>query len=312
MLRKFVTYCLIFFIPVLAGYGIAEYLTLQIPSSFATNAAYMEGRENQFEQLILGSSQMQQSVNPEWIHSPTLNLASGDQHHDTDFKLLKGIAPRLPKLKTVILEVSYSHFEIPHNGKDFWKNNFYLKFYDINNFERAVYFKDKLAYLANPPLFAKRIKNYYIDGERKEVYNEFGFNTNAFFGQFELLKHDEERIANITRFKINRIPNLEIFKKNTSLYFEMLDYLKEQEYQVIISKVPMYKTYHTQKQPDILKRRDSIISETLKRYHNVTIFDLEQDTLNFEVYDFWNQSHLNPKGAKKFTARLDSLLQRLN
>ncbi|MBX2829032.1 MAG: hypothetical protein KTR22_12780 [Flavobacteriaceae bacterium] len=311
MMRKFATYCLLFFIPVVLGYGIAEYATLRMPSSFKANVDYLEGREDSFENLVLGSSQMRQSVNPEWIQSSTFNLASGDQHHDTDFKLLKGIEDRLPALKTVIFEVSYSHFEIAHNGKDFWKNNFYLKYYGINNFERNVYFKDRLAFLANPPYFSERIVQYYMDGERKEVYNAQGFNTNAFYGQFEILGHDVDKIAAMPNFKINREPNLEVFKTNTSVYFEMLDHLKSKEYQVVICLVPMYKTYHHKKHPDILKRRDSILGVTLKEYDNVTLFDLERDTLNFEVTDFWNQSHLNPDGAKKYSKRLDSLLNTL-
>ncbi|MDC8004532.1 hypothetical protein POV27_10775 [Aureisphaera galaxeae] len=311
MLRKFATYCLLFFIPVIGIYCIAEYLTLNIPSSFTSNVAYMEAEEYTFENMVLGSSQMQQAVNPEWIQSSTLNMASGDQHHDTDFKLLKGMEDRLPHLKTIIFEVSYSHFEIAHNSKDFWKNNFYLKYYGINNFERGIYFKDKLAYLSNPPFFSKKIIEYYVDGEHKEVYNAQGFNTNSFHGQFQNLGHDEEKIAAMPRFKINTEPNLDIFEVNTRLYFEMLDYLQEKGYNVVICKVPMYKTYHDRKHPGILHRRDSILNESLERYANVTLFDLEQDTLNFEVHDFWNQSHLNPNGAEKYSRRLDSLLRTL-
>ncbi len=309
MQRKFVTYCLLFFLPVIIGYGVVEYFTVSMPNSFQANKDYMEGKGDAFENLVLGSSQMRGAVNPEWIQQPTLNLASGDQHHDTDFKLLRGIKEKLPNVKTVIFEVSYSHFEIPHNGKDFWKNNFYLKYYGINHFERSVYFKDQLSYLAHPSFFSEKIQDYYIDGNRKEVYNAYGFNTNAFHGQFQDLGHDEVKIAAMPRFKINTDPDLITFKRNTTLYFELLDFLKANDYNVVISLVPMYKTYHGKKHPDILRRRDSILSVTLKNYDNVTLFDLERDTLNFEVNDFWNQSHLNPVGAKKYTQRLDSLLQ---
>ncbi|GAB5400337.1 MAG: hypothetical protein Aureis2KO_19220 [Aureisphaera sp.] len=312
MLRKFATYTLLFFVPVVIGYGLVEYLTLEMPSSFKANVSYMEGNKNTFENMVLGSSQMRQSVNPEWIQTPTINMASGDQHHDTDFKLLKGMEDEFPNLETVIFEVSYSHFEIPHNGKDFWKNNFYLKYYKANNFERQVYFKDRLAYLANPQFFSKKIWEYYSEGERKEVYNEYGFNTNSYHGQFQDLGHDEIKIAAMPRFKINTEPSLKVFKKNTALYFDILNYCKQKGYKVVVCKVPMYKTYHQRKNPDILRRRDSILELSQKQFDNITLFDLEQDTINFEVNDFWNQSHLNPKGAEKYTKRLDSLLQTLN
>jgi hypothetical protein len=73
MQRKFLTYCLLFFVPVIAGYLVVEYFSLHLPSVFRANEAYMEREQNSFETLILGSSQMQSAVNPEWIDSPTLN-----------------------------------------------------------------------------------------------------------------------------------------------------------------------------------------------------------------------------------------------
>lgn len=312
MQRKFLTYCLLFFIPVIVGYGVMEFLSRDLPSSFKTNSYYIKREGAKLETLVLGSSQMQSAINPEWLDSPTLNLASGDQHHDTDFKLLKNFQEQLPKLKTVVLEVSYSHFELPHNGPDFWKNSMYLNYYHVNCYERNTYFKDRLLYLSNPKLFSEKIIPHFVKREQLEVYNEFGFNTNNYRGQFKTLGHDEEKIAAMPRFKINTEPNLSIFATNTSLFDDMLAYLSEKKIKVIICKVPMYKTYHARKHPDILRRRDSVIDQLLRKYSNVSLMDAETDTLNYEVKDFWNQSHLNPKGAKKFTARLNAVLQTLD
>ena len=308
MQRKFLTYCLLFFVPVIAGYLVIEYFSSQLPSVFRANESYIEREQNKFETLVLGSSQMQSAINPEWLESPTLNIASGDQHHDTDFKLLQGIHERLPKLKTVVLEVSYSHFELPHNGKDFWKNSLYLKYYGINAFERNTYFKDRLLYLANPRFFSERIDEHFIQKQELVAYNEFGFNTKNYEGQFKVLGHNEEKIAKMPNFKINKVPNPYIFEINTALFHDMLNFLAEENYQVIITKVPMYKTYHPRKNPDILRRRDSVLQSVLQKYPNTQLLDLENNTVDFNVKDYWNQSHLNPDGAKKFTARLNQLL----
>ncbi len=309
MQRKFLTYGLLFFLPVVAGYLAMEYLSLSLPSAIKANQEYIKRVNNNFETLILGSSQIQGAVNPEWLDSPTLNLASGDQHHDTDFKLLKGFEPKLSNLKTVVIEVSYSHFELPHNGKDFWKNTLYLKYFDVNSFERNTYFKDRLVYLSNPRFFSEKIYQQYIKKNAIEKYNDYGYNTENYEGQFKVLGHDEKKIANMPRFKINTEPNLEIFATNTRLFYEMLDYLSEKELVVILAKVPMYKTYHTKKNPAILQRRDSVVADVLKKYRNVKLLDLETDTVLFNVNDYRNQSHLNPDGAKKFTAWLNALLK---
>lgn len=312
MQRKFLTYCLLFFVPVVAVYLAVEYFSTQVPSVFKANEAYMEREQHGFETLVLGSSQMQSAVNPEWLDSPTLNLASGDQHHDTDFKLLKGIHESLPKLKTVVLEVSYSHFELPHNGKDFWKNSLYLKYYHINTFERNTYFKDRLLYLSNPRFFSARIDEHFIQKQELVAYNEFGFNTKNYEGQFKVLGYDEKKIAKVPNFKINTEPNPYIFAMNTTLFHEMLAFLAKENYKVIIAKVPMYTTYHPRKNTGILRRRDSVLGSALQKYPNTQLFDLENNTTDFNVKDYWNQSHLNPDGAKKFTARLNELLNTSN
>ena len=286
-----------------------EYLSLSLPSAIKANQEYIERTNDNFETLILGSSQIQSAVNPEWLDSPTLNLASGDQHHDTDFKLLKNIQPKLHNLKTVVIEVSYSHFELPHNGKDFWRNALYLKYYNANCYERNIYFKDRLVYLSNPGFFSERISEQYIKKKTTIKLNDHGFNTENYEGQFKALDHDEEKIVNMPRFKINTEANLEIFAINTQLFYEMLDYLSEKELVVILTKVPMYKTYHAKKNPAILRRRDRVITDVLQKYHNVKLLDLETDTVLFHVKDYWNQSHLNPDGAKKFTAWLNALLK---
>ena len=310
MQRKFLTYCLLFVLPVVLGYGLMEFLSDDLPSVFKTNRAYIKRERDNFQTLVLGSSQMQSAVNPAEMEA-TLNLASGDQHHDTDFKLLKAFQQRLPKLKTVVLEVSYSHFELPHNGPDFWKNSMYLKYYDVNCYDRNTYFKDRLLYLSNPKVFSRKIVTHHIEKEQNEVYNEFGFNTNNYQGQFKDLGHDEEKIAAMPRFKINTEPNLAIFAENSTLFYNMLDFLAEKDLEVVICKVPMYKTYHAKKNPDILRRRDSILVDALDKYSNITLLDAETDTLNYVVKDFWNQSHLNPKGAKKFTAQLSEVIRSL-
>ena len=311
MQRKFLTYSLLFFLPVVAGYLALEHASRQLPSVFKENQRYISETAPSIETLVLGSSQMQGAINPEWLDSPTVNMASGDQHHNTDFKLLQGMMERFPQLKTVVLEVSYSHFELPHNGKDFWKNTLYLNYFEVNCFERTTYFKDRLLYLANPKFFSRRLHQDYLSKEETTNFNAYAFNLNNYEGQFKTLDYDEQRIADMPNFKINREPNLQLFKHNTALFEEMLIFLRAKNLQVILVQAPMYKTYHSKKTPAILNRRDSTVNAVLRKYENVRLLNAENDTINYGVKDFWNQSHLNPKGAEKFTATLNTLLKDL-
>lgn len=309
MQRKFITYSLLFFIPVLVIFLAVEWLTISIPSNFSVNKKYIEKSGNTIETLILGTSHVMNAANPAWMQSPTLNLASGNQFLDTDLKLYKSIHKKLPSLKNVVLEVSYSHFEIPPNGKDFWKNSLYYKFYDVNCFERTAYFKDKLIYLSNPAFFSERIEEFYINKKNIPALNAYGFNSNDSYGQFRAQDYNQMKIDTIKRFRINTEPNLKLFETNTSIFFVLLDSLKKEKRNIVICTTPMYKTFLQKRNPEILKRRDSIFNLIKRAYPSITILNAEADTNSYQLKHFWNHSHLNPSGAAIFTKQLDSVLR---
>ncbi|PKA84330.1 hypothetical protein ATE92_2517 [Ulvibacter sp. MAR_2010_11] len=312
MQRNFIKYLLLFFIPLLLGYATIEYLTLQLPSGYEKNKTLFQDEGDTVEVLVLGSSQLNNAVNPALLKYPTLNLASGDQHHNTDFKLLKALLPKLSNLNTIVLEVSYSHFELPHNSPDFWKNSVYLKYYSVNCFERTTYFKDKLIYLSFPAFYSEKIHAHYIAKSEKAAFNRFGFDTLNYEGRFKTLNYNEAKIDSLPRFKINKQPNPEIFKTNTALFYELLDYLKANHLNVIICQTPMYKAYLPQRNSEILQRRDSVLTHVAVKYSNVHFLNTEEDTLHFKVRHYWNESHLNPDGAATFTAMLQQKLDSLH
>lgn len=309
MQRKFITYGFLFFIPVVLGYLTVEYYTRQIPSSYEINKNRLEQHGEEIETLILGSSQMMSGINGEWLSATALNLASGNQHHDTDLKLLLGVLPKLPKVQHVVLEVSYSHFELPHNGADFWKHSVYLDYYDVNCFKRTTYFKDRLIFLSNPAFFAEQMQEYYLDHTLVPEFNAFAFNYADSYGQFNAMEYDKAMIDKQDHFKINLVENLDLYKSNTALFKKLLDTLQKLQKRVIIASPPMYHTYLQHRVPTILERRNNILKEILTEYDHVELLLEEENTRDYELKDFWNQSHLSPSGAKKFTASLNQRLQ---
>ena len=221
---------------------------------------YYHENKQDFEVLVLGSSQMKDAVNPEWMNMPTLNMASGNQHHDTDFKILKTVVPQLPRLKTVVLEVSYSHLELPHNGKEFWKNGIYYTYYGVNAFERPAWFKDRLIYLSNPRFFSERLIGHYKKTDPPAGFSTYGFDTLNYGGLFQDLKYSEAAIETKQRFRINETENPVIFRKNTALLHEILEYLDDNGIQVVLCTAPMYKSYLPRRNSKITDRRDSVLT----------------------------------------------------
>ncbi len=303
MQKKLYISALIFFLPVVMILFVTEMVCRQLPSNYALISDYLDTDADKIELMALGTSQIKDGINPALMSVPAINLASGNQHHDTDFKLYKEISKRLPELNTVVLEASYSHFEMPHNGKDFWKNSVYNLFYDVNCFERPTWFKDRLLYISNPSYFSSQLLLYYRKNELKPGYNRYGFDTLNFEGRFKRLNFNEEKIAG-TNFRINRIPDRILFKKNAELFIDMIETIKTTDRQIIIVKPPMYKTFLTKRVPHIVHRRDSLLNSISQTFPDIKFLDLEADTVNFKAIHYKNQSHLNPTGAKVFTQLL--------
>lgn len=308
---RFLKYCVVFLIPVILAYIVLELLVLNIPINYKVFGHYLDKHSQEIEVLGLGSSQEKNGFNPALSDKSALNLGSTGQHHNEDFHILKGTIERLPKLKYVVMEVSYNHLELPHRPNDYWKNTIYLKYYDVNAFERPTWFKDRLVYLSNVHFYSYILMDYYVHKKDKAILNEYGYDTNDFEGAFSKLDYNESKIVNHKFRVINREDSI-VFKKNTAFLFEMMDYMKSKDLKVIICTMPLYKTYVKKRLPGLVHRRDSVLDVIKKKYNNVVLLEEEADTINFTVKDFLNENHLNPDGAKKFTPLLNQKLDSLD
>src|SRR5690606_32496243 len=234
-------------------YSILEMFATDLPINYKVVGEYLKSNSNKIELMALGSSQVKAGFNPAVCNKTAITLASASQHHKEDFLILQGTIDRLPNLKYVLFEVSYMHLELPYHQNDYWKNTIYLKYYNVNAFERKTYFKDELLYLSNSRYYTSKLKDYYIDNETEHL-NKFSFNTNNYKGAFSELNYDENKIA-AHSFKIYTRENLAIFKHNTAYLFEMLEYMQQQNLKVILCTFPLYKTYLNKRNMNVVHRR---------------------------------------------------------
>jgi len=306
----FTKICILFFIPVILVYAVLEYSVQKIPTTYKTVGKYLDNNAPDIEVAFFGSSQIKNSVNPAFIDKNSINLSSTSQHHNTDFKLLKQTRDRLSNLKVVILEISYGHFEFPHNTKYFWKNNLFLKYYDVNTFERTTYFKDRLIFLSRPGYFSKLLIDHYFKGGTSQVINEYGFDENNFKGKFKRLKYNDSLLLK-SKVVMGWRVNENRFYHNVDYFYKMLEYCKKEGFKVVICSTPIFKSYRDQRNPIIVNRRDSIINVFKKEYPDIVFFNLENDT-SFTAKHYKNENHLNPDGAKLFSKKLNKILNDLD
>lgn len=307
--QRFIRICILFFIPIILIFAAMEYAATKIPTNYSFISKKLASQGENITVAIFGSSQIQNSVNPEFIDKPAINFSSTSQHHNSDFEILKQTIDRLPKLDIVAFEVSYGHFEIPHNSKYFWKNNIYLKYYDVNTFHRTTYFKDRFLITTRTGFFSELLWSYYIRGKNDMDYNEYGFDRNNYKGKFKKLNYNTASILR-SDIKDDARINRNAFQNNVPYFFDMLEYCKEKALNVVIMSPPTFPNYNKERYSDVLQRRDSILEIVQKTYSNVYFINSEKDSV-FSVELFRNENHLNPDGAEVFTKKLNALLNQI-
>ncbi|WP_147309588.1 hypothetical protein [Marixanthomonas ophiurae] len=269
----------------------------------------MNNEGSSVETIVFGSSQIQSGINPAFLNKPSINLSSRGQHHNTDFIILKGAIDRFPNLKTVVFEASYGHFEIPHRSKYFWKNSLFLKYYHINTFERSVTPIDSLLFKSHPGLFSEMLITHYLKDTIPDVYNRYGFDLNHYEGKFKKLQYDSNAI--ITKpVKIYKREDVKVLAYNSEYFYKMIEYCLNRNSKVVILSPPTFSNYNQQRNPNVLRRRDSILNLIGRKYKNIYFLNAEKDP-DFKVEDFRNENHLNPKGAEKLTKKLNTFLKEI-
>ena len=313
-MKKFIIRLIKFSLPIIVlGSGIVflEFYIFTRSSMFKLKADHFKENKDNIDVLILGSSHNMDGINPEYVDNFNLsNLAVGGGDIRIDFGVFEYAIKKSPKLKFVILPLSYHTIENGHNPKNVLLCR-YLRHHNLNLFEREESIKDYSLLLSNPELFKMYIT---INSRGKKVsINKYGYTTKIPFyetDRFGNLNYDENIILNDTsNFFITRhkYEDLESYYRNTKIMDHMINTCIQKNIIPIMISTPVYKSYYQSYLPAKEKWRKNYIHQFIEKYPSSIFLDYEQDS-RFKVTDFKNEDHLNPKGAEKFSKILNDTL----
>ena len=297
---------MLFTIPIVVGMLIVEGLVRQIPNSINIASKNLEKEYDSINSLVLSASQNQKAINPEYLSKKAFLAAGAAQNYKLDYYLLKGLHRKLPNLEKIILGCTYRHFETRPQSKNYWKYRSHLLYYNVNAFDRPVYFKDKLIYLSNPHFYSAQLRSYYIENKRP-IYNEFGFQLSLHEDRFAQMNYNKDEISQSYKARYNERLNKKFIVYNVNWLNKIIAYCKEHHIEIIFTKTPTYENYRKYHKPDIVFRRDSILKSILQNNTHTSLFDQETNS-DYEVIHYLNENHLNPSGAEIFTKKLDAFL----
>lgn len=306
-MKKLIIGVFIFFTPIVLINTAIELYVRDLPFTIKNRAEYFEKNKENIEILILGGSQNRDAMNVEVMEKPSFNIGTSSQGYYINSKFLKSLAPQLPKLKTVVIPMTYKHFEMAPPQYNSWRNNAYRYYFDLEIDDKFTYFKDKLLFLSNPKIYNSILKNFHnrdTTNPENALYN-YDIRSSLFYK----LEFDKNKIANYDFKIIPKKQNLQYLIAHKKYLDEMLAYCENQNINIVFSMTPVTNEY-LQKQNPIIKRHvDSILSKSLVDY-GAKLFCPEID--EFSLFkDFRDHTHLSPSGAAKYSKQIETFINHL-
>ena len=287
-------------------------------NTFKAKSELIEEGKNEIELLLLGSSQLAHSVNPEFIRLKTASLAIDGSALDIDYLLFQKYFSQLKEIKAVVIELSYhSMFEI--RGEAWAKNHLLLNYFQINNYGTTPSVNQHFLISAQPQFYLRKLLQE-LKYKGVSHYNKYGFIDKPLdtaihlpITRFRRLSYDEERIQWTSQDYLSKISHFSLstepFEVNAQRLRAIRDTCEKYQVQLIFVSPPKHQFYNQKMEEKKLEMREEFLHEMLS---NKIVHFLNYET-DFEKKTrlFDNENHMNIKGAeiftKKISAHIDSL-----
>lgn len=250
------------------------------------------------QMLITGISYTQKAIKTEGFYKRTFSFACASQDLFYDFNIIKWLLKnhklKLTNLKYVLIGMSYYSFQYDLSLSSLKYRT--LLYYDaigiLHNFKDV---DDILGNKNNTMNIAKEIFKFNSNGI---VQIDWMLNKENIY---TLDEHKGKIQAEIDCNK--NYP--ETVKENIRVFDEYLNLLEEHNIKPVVMIAPVSKYYSKYFSKRIKDEFMNIINERKEKFQFIDYFDSKL----FDDSDFFDVSHLNQKGATKFTKILNNIIE---
>lgn len=296
-MRWFVFRFALYTIPVLLIAALFEISLRQIPNNYSYIDDQLLHHGDSIEVLILGNSHAFNGVNPEGFGVPAFNAASISQDHRFDRALFERYLDRLPRLKAVVIPVSYAsiggRIEL---GNEPWRMKNYAIYMGQSAQTRNI--EDRLEIMSR--LKGEQFRSligFWFRGETNITCDRFGGKP----GKSDRdLDFSTEAVVAVNRHSKGPLGP---YRANLNELNELIRTAERRGIRTLLFAPPGHSTYRALLDPQQLGL-SKVIPRQLDREHgSVRYIDLLADA-RFVTSDFSNPDHLNASGNKRLTSIL--------
>jgi hypothetical protein len=278
---------------------VVEFKLRTINSEYEKKQKGLLEKSSEIEILILGNSRSDNGLNPAFFSKPAYNLAYGSQTILYDKQLVLKYLPILKKLKYVVLSLDYHSLSSGYlQERDF----FYYHYFDIN-VKNKDFIKEKLSYFFYVYTPKVSIKLLQENKHVKMVNGWSGYDSSISSRLTE--RYGKERAQSFD-LAINQSRKTKEYIEVQKEYEDLIRFLNENNITPIIITAPCNKPFTKFLDEKNIQYNIEFIQKMKRKYNLVYLNSLNDSAFN--VSDFYNNDHLNKKGAEKYTKKIDSLV----
>lgn len=306
-MKTFILKLLIFLLPLMLLLTYLEFKVSQIPTYLSQKKGYFETQLDNIEVVSTGLS-YGNSIDPQFFDHKGFNLFNDAEDLYYDIQVIEKYLGRLPKLKLVILPISYFSLEYRLDRSPWaWRAPFYKFIFNIPPQDSTSLF--------NPGFYSytaaygwHEVLNYIKNGFSGNMNNILHHNgwrevgTKGIIDSPESIRQGRQNIEYIESILMDDRTN----KTNKELISGFIEFCQSRKIKVILVTPPFFHTYYDFIDPVKYGRMQDNI-KILTEKHQIPYHNFLKDG-RFVSDDFYTGDHVNNHGAEKFSRILNEII----
>lgn len=298
--KLFIKRLFYFLIPFILALPLVEYGLSTIPNSYNKKKEYLEKQLDSTEVIITGNSYSAFGIDPSYLSLHGFNLSNVGQPMYYDKALTLAYLAKMPYLKQAIIPVCYFSFTSrASDSPEYWRAYFYGKFWHLKprNSKPLDFLEYSYIKLYYPETMNYISSFFQVNLAKNLRANGFMIKDTVFDGFLDSVG------ARYHTDKFHSDEFRSLYNETTTDLEELVSALRKRNVKVSLITIPVMAEYLHYCDPGLFAKNRAFINSLCTKY-DCTYHDYSGDR-RFDKSDFGNYTHLNFRGAEKFTRILD-------
>ena len=300
-MKRFLTYCILFIVPILAVTLPLEYALRQVPNPYRYKYEWMQDHAESVKTLVLGNSHTFYGIRPDLLDGgPAFSLANVAQDLNHDLSLLAYWEDRYDSLKTVILPISYFTWFSPGviNEEESYRLRYYMLYMDSDDYPALSFQSLEISDYRTALGKLKKL----LHGEMDPGVDSFGWGNTLVLSQKDTARWNNGSEAKAA--VLHHTPkDWSLIESNYAKMSRIAAFCADRHIRLVLVTTPCWSAYTEGLDPVQLEKMNELTARFTKEFH-VPYLNYLSDP-RFEADDFYDSNHLSDIGAAKFTRILN-------